>query len=318
MNDNAPKLLTSSEHCKLSGYWDRDWEPEKINLLDLLQHGIREGLTSTRSDFNEAAGERVVGIVAEREVASEFHDIYAQAVHHAAIADVTTCALRRPTDEPWAVPDPIRLPDGPEWHTGCFLSPSGTSLRRVALVSSWSDDRHFAEARSWFSLGEVCVYGMPMQQAVIVLGQHREGKRHGYWSKGFRHPVNKKLRFRRKNFSGEGFKESWETIFREDFDNIRTRDWLQAMLDDDVLKDAVFTVTIDVPPEGERQRIVDLAKSKLERLFALTEEPERQMTGCHWPLPCLHRHHCDNNQPPNGRYGFVKREDVRQISTHRN
>jgi hypothetical protein len=78
-----------------------------------------------------------------------------------------------------------------------FLDPScflvGQKLRRIALVSHWTDERHYAEARSWRTLGEICVYGLPMEQVVVVLGQNRKGKRYGAWSKGFQHPQSKQL-----------------------------------------------------------------------------------------------------------------------------
>ena len=303
---DSPTLLSSVESCDLRGFWDRDWETHKIELSELLQQGIRAGLTSERPDFHEAAGERVMGIAAEREIFTDHHDVYAQAIHTASIADIVSLAIRKPSEPPWDVPEPVGLGDGLIWTPACFLAPSGTNLRHVVIATAWSHDKHYAEARSWYSLGETCIYGLPMQQAVIVLGQHRDGKRHGYWSKGYRHPINRKLRLKRKNFSGEGFKDTWQQVWREDWDDIPTKAWLAQMLEDDVLKEVAFSVEIQVPPEGERQRIVDMAKRKLERLYAMTEKPEPKLTGCDFPFPCGHRNHCHKNEPPSGRFGFVR------------
>ena len=166
--------------------------------------------------------------------------VYDQVVHLATLADILATAIRKNNEVPWAVPERRELASGVSWTSEAFLSSDGTHLRRVALVSNWSDDRHYSEARSWRSLGEVCVYGLPMQQVVAVIGQSRSGKRHSWWSHGLRHPQNKVLRFRKKNEVGQGFKSSWKEVWREDYDDLTTQDWLQAMLEDEVLKDCLL------------------------------------------------------------------------------
>lgn len=303
---NSPLLLTHFEHCNRMGHWSRDWDRAKIEISELLQAGIREGLTTKRKDFGEAAGECVVGISAKREIVSDHHDVYMQCIHTAALADLICCALRTSTDEPWTLAEPIQLGAGPIWHTDAMLSPDGRFLRRVVLASHWADDRHYSEARSWFSLGEVSAYGLPMQEAVIVLGQNREGKRHGYWSKGLLHPANKKLRFRKRTKVSEGFKDSWQPIFREDHDEISTREWLDAMHTDGVYQDVCFRVDIPLPDKISRQKIVDLAASKLDGIHKTTSLPDQQLSTCDWPSVCRYRNACHSGNSPNGKYGFVQ------------
>jgi hypothetical protein len=137
-----------------------------------------------------------------------------------------------------------------------------------------------------------------MQQVVIVLGQSREGKRHSAWAKGLLHPVNKKLRFRKKNAVSEPFKSSWEQIWREDHDEITTRDWLQTMLSDGVLQDLCFSVNIAVPEKFACQSILDMAARKLEKLEKMKSLPDPQLTGCNWPKPCLFRTPCHAGKSP--------------------
>jgi hypothetical protein len=87
-----------------------------------------------------------------------------------------------------------------------------------------------------------------MQQIVLVLGVHRDGRRHSPWAKGLLHPANRKLRFRkRQGSSTEGFKDTWERAWREDHAEIDRMAWLQAMLEDCVLRDVCFNVDIPVP-----------------------------------------------------------------------
>ncbi len=303
----SPQLLTAFEHCTRKGFWSLDWERAKIDLHELLMAGITEGLTTTRQDIGEAAGEKIMEISAVKNIVSDQHDLYSQVVHHCAIADIVATAVRKPQEAPWTFPDPETLPNGVLWHSGCFLAPSGTSLRRIVLATNWSDDRHFSEAQSWHSLAESCVYGLPLQEAVIVLGASRDGRRHGYWSKGLRHPVNKKLRFRKKTDRANGFKDSWSVIFREDYDEISTREWLDAMYSDGVLQDVCFSVEIPLPEKAARQKVIDLAAKKLDILYSTKELPEPNLSTCFWPSRCHFINCCSKGESePNGKYGFVR------------
>ena len=178
------------------------------------------------------------------------------------------------------------------------------------MATNWSEDRHYSEARSYFSLAESCIYELPMQQAIIVLGANRDGKRHGFWSKGLRHPVNRKLRFRKKNDTETGFKSSWRTVFREDYDEISTKEWLEAMYSDGVLQDVCFSVEVPVPEKAARQRIVDLAARKLDILYSMKELPLQNLSTCDWPIICAHRGHCHAGKEPSSKSGFVPTDQL--------
>ena len=303
---NSPTLLTSYEPCNRAGVWDRDWQRAKISLDELLQEGLKEGVTTLAKDLGEAAGERIMEISARREIVSDQHDVYNQVVHYASIADIVSHVIRKPSEAPWGIPEPVSLPNGQTWHSGAYLSPDGTKLRRIALTSNWSDNKHYSFARSWFSLGETAVFEMPMQQVTIILGQNRNGKRHGYWSHGLRHPVSKQLRFRKKTEKDKPFKSSWLEVWREDYNDISTADWLNSMLDDGVLKDVAFTVDVSVPERAIRKQLVDLAARRLDEIYSANVLPEKQLSTCDWPTVCPHKNHCHADAEPSGRYGFVR------------
>jgi hypothetical protein len=305
------ELLTQSEICERAAYWSLDWEKAKITPNQLLQAGIREGLLSSRSDYGESAGEKVVEIASVKELTTDYLNVYDQVIHHASLADVLSCALRKAVDEPWKLPEPLTLPSGHEWSGTAYLAPSGTSLRRVVLASHWDKDRHYSFARSWETIGNICAYSLPMQMAVCVLGQVRDGKRYGYFSRGYRHPVNRGLRFRKRTDVSTKFKDSWQQIFREDYDEIPTLDWLQAMHTDGVLADSCFSVTVDVPSEKSRTHVLDLAAKKLDKLMNLRSLPDEQLTGCNLPQRCTFISPCHaGEKEPNGRYGFVRVDHV--------
>ena len=191
------------------------------------------------------------------------------------------------------------------------MSPDGSHLRRVALVSHWNDERHYSECRSWYSIGEVCHYNLPMQLIVVVIGQERCGKRSSPWTTGFLHPMNRALRFRKKIRSTlESFNDKWEKVYREDHAEITRETWLNAMLKDDVMPEVCFKLDIPVPDEAQRWRIIDIANKKLERLAEIKGIPEPNLSSCDWPVPCEFRRLC--HKVPEGRpsstNGFIRLE----------
>jgi hypothetical protein len=302
----SAQLLSAFESCNRKGVWSRDWEKWKITDTEMLGRSICAGLLSARSDFNVVSGEECMALGAEPGLDSKQYDIYSQTVHLASLADLLTFATRKPGERPWLIPEDISIGGGVLWRSSVLLDPTGTYLRRLALVSNWNDDRHFAECRTWQSLGEICTYSLPMQLVVAVIGSSRDGKRHGPWTKAYRHPVNRGIRFRNKSNPETGFKQSWTKIWREDFDDIETETWFQQMVKDGVIADYFFKIDIPVPEAKARKGIVDLAAERLDEIYSANELPPKQLSTCDHPVPCCHRGHCHKGDPPSGRYGFVK------------
>jgi hypothetical protein len=233
--------------------------------------------------------------------------LHESVIHHAALADMLTSAVRRPKSKPWLLPAPTTLGDAP-WASSAFLDPSGTKLRRFVLATSWSDSRHYQETRSWYSLGEMAAYRLPMTMVVLVIGQHRDGRRSSPWTRGFLHPQNHKLRFRKKSRSSfEVFSDKWEHVWREDRGEISTHQWLQAMLEDDILRDVSFTVDIPELSRPSQDRISTIANRKLERLAKTKKLPEPSLSVCDRPL-CPFRGCCWSEEPyePSLKSGFIQ------------
>lgn len=270
--------------------------------VEMLEAGVHAGLAElVRTDYGEVAGEQVYGFGSDPGINSKQYDQHAEVVHLACIADIVTCAIRKPDSEPWKPAPPL-----PGWKSGCWLSPNGSFLRRIIFTTSWSDDRHYSYCRSWESLAETCFHNLPMQMVVVHLGRHLEGKYHSYWSHGLRHPANKVLRFRKRNNTAEPFKETWIEVWREDYDDLSTHDWLQGMLEDGVLQDCLKKYDIPVPKEDARERIKALALKKLEIIRNTTELPDQNYSTCDWPVPCVFRTPCHAQQEPGPAYGFVR------------
>lgn len=310
-------LLTNLECCSRKGYYSRDWEPNRLTGVEMVQMALRAAFLSDREDYNELAGETVMELGSDRGMNTNSHQVYGSCQHHAVLSDLLSTAIRG-KQAPWGAPETL---DGEtyQWESGALLDPSGAFLRRVILASSWSEERHFAEVNSWRSIGEVAHYGLPMQQVVAVLGPHRDGKRHSPFTKGLIHPRSGKLRFRKKSQStSTDFKDSWDRIWREDRAEITNHEWLSAMESDDVLKEHLFTVEIPVPSASDIGRIRDMAARKLERLREMTSEPEPNLSTCYLPqcpfVICCHQ----KQQSPSAKLGFLGIANLEQNCTPQN
>lgn len=301
------ELLTAFEECPRKAYWLQSWERYKMTPAQILQKGVSAGVTeSNRTDWGQLAGEVVYGCGVEPGIISEEHDLHSEIVHIACVADIVSCAIRRPKDAPWKDAEVLDT-----WEpSNLFTSPDGRYLRRVIFTTNWSDDKHYSICRSWHSIGAVCHYGLGMQLLIVVLGQHRSGRYHSFWSKGLRHPVSKQLRFRKKTDKATPFKESWRECWREDYDELSTTDWLSAMYSDGVLQDCCFTIDLPVPSDLARQRVLDLAKMKLDKIDRMKSIPDENLSSCSWPTKCTYIRPCHNGEQPSGRYGFVPVEDI--------
>ena len=55
----SAKILTFDERCSRLVHWELSWERAKIDSKELLSSGIRTGLTTKRSDYGDAAGEKI-------------------------------------------------------------------------------------------------------------------------------------------------------------------------------------------------------------------------------------------------------------------
>lgn len=299
----SAELITAFEECPRKAWFSLRWKKYKLTSTQMLQKGVAAAVAEkTRKDWGELAGEIIVGLGAEPGLISEQYDVYSEVIHLASMADVVSCAIRRPGDAPWRVPDAID-----SWEpSNLFMSPDGSRLRRIVFSTSWSKDKHYSLCRSWHTMGPICHYQLPMQMIVIITGQHREGRYHSYWCHGLRHPVSKQLRFRKKQDKGTPFKASWIEIWRPDFDDISTEDWIAAMAQDEVLPDICFKVDVEVPPEEVREKMVALAEKKMDTIYDTKAIPDIQYSGCDWPTKCNYLSPCHANLMPSGKFGFVR------------
>jgi hypothetical protein len=318
---STAELLTNFEHCNRWGYWSRSWERHRLTPMDMFHEAVRTALVEDTPDPGEAAGENFMMLARDRGLEiSDSINLYRCAKNHSAIADIVTTAIRRNGEDAyWTSPE---SPEG--WTTSALMNPEGTRIRQFLAVSTWSEDREFYEKHSWFCLGEIAHWRMPMELVVAVLGPMSGGRRTGPWSKAQIHPQRSELRFRiRRRRSTEGFRDTWLPVYREDHDEIGRDKWLAAMLVDEVLQQSLFVVPVPVPEEPRLTQIRDLAARQLQRLDDILpgklytgppHVPEKQLSTCHNPIaPCPFRACCwsdPESLPEAGGYDSISRSSM--------
>lgn len=318
----TPELLTAYETCQKKGALASIWRREKLTTVETLRESLYRVLTAKDTQeptFGDMAGSEVMEIASSPGIETDTPDKYACAMNLACLSDLLVTSLRKKNDPAWMVPEPLQ-----NWKSACLMSPEGDVLRRLLLVSHWNDDRHYSECRSWFTLGEIAAYNLPMQMIVLVIGHERNGRRHSHWTKALRHTIGRtNIRFQRRvgNTSG-GFKDSWTEIWREDHDEIDREMWLNAMLKDDVLQKLCFRVDVPVLSPVNRQWILDLADSKLDAMSRDDRKPLLNLSTCDWPVPCQFRKACHSipEKEPSRAMGFVQIESSTPdlpVSIHR-
>lgn len=299
MPDSAT-LLTLDDRCELAAWHAQRFERMKMRSLDALYAAIEEGLTTEEKEPGQVAGDHIFTLAESRGIdCPDTNDLYGQAVHLAALADIVVHVLR--TGGPWERPDDAEVGNQP-WKSSAWLVANRTRLRRVVLVDHWTPERALAEATSWRSRGEVLAYNLPLDQVVIVLGQHRGNRRHGPWSKCWSHPLNKELRMRKR--SGEAFGGSWVPKFREELDVTR-EEWTQVMQDDGVLADCLIQVEVAIPTASVPELRV-LQSAKVDAMTLRSSPPARRLSQCYWPIPCPYSDVCPSFVDPSIRNGFIK------------
>ena len=293
---NTAQILDSIDRCERLPYLLQRWQTLAIRPIAALYESVEAGLTSPSDTPWEVAEQSLYDLATTRGLDSNQTDVLGEAEHLASLASFITYVLR--PEGSWKRPEPLPLPDGTIWTPGAFLSASESHLRRVVLVSRWDAYRQVEEEHDWRTL-EGSIYGVSMDLVIVVLGQERDGRRHGPLSKGWTHPVSKQLRFRKRD--GGGFDGAWEQAWREKADFSRET-WLDALTDDGVLPDVVQIHTV----EPSNRDWCEIAQKKLARIREAKEPPEESPSMCFQRIhPCPFRACCPKGLEPSAEMGFL-------------
>jgi hypothetical protein len=268
---NSP-LLALHDRCFRAGWRALRQSPGPECALDVMRdavdHGL--GLPSSRSEMASAYVRRAAlynGLEVE-----PGQNIFHISEHISAIAEQIVYVVGG--EKPWVRPDTVLLDESHAWESRAWLGRGG--LRRVVLTDRWRERTEM----TWRDAGEQAVYGGVLTEITVILGNHHDGRFHGHWSKGWKHPRNGEVRIQS---SAGGELNKWMKIWRED-EGLTAKEWATRMQ----------------PAMGAAMRVVERPELKPEqraawRRLALRkmeamergEEPDPQPSQCHRPTACL-------------------------------
>lgn len=292
---SAEKIATY-ELCPRRFRWTGKYRV-RVSLVRSLYMALDAGLR-TEKDPERAAENELLALAASPGLDVYGGDVYAIAMHHAKLAGVLAAALRSAWSAPWTPVEQVSLPAGHQWQSAAYKTGDG-ALRRIVLVDRWSDDRKQQEVSGWRTIGEVCALDQPLLVTAITIGSSQDKRRHGAWTRCWRHPRNRTFRFQRKT-STEDFGATWTSVWRED-SGIKTADWLTQMRADGCMTDLVHTVQVPVP-KG-REAYLDEIKRIFGEMGNLPEVPPMRLAGCHGFAPCPFLGVCPDTRPE--KHGFA-------------
>lgn len=274
----GPTQLEHWDRCRRLWQFGTQYQANRVTPLGAVYQALHLVLHATKDTYTgpEIARDYVMELAGTRGVQTDRPDPYDMMKHYAAMAECLARILRQPNSEPIrpygviyqgkAKPD-----DSNGWNVESYLVDGGMRLMRFVLVDHWDDDRQLAELHSWRSIGDICVTGLPMSLRVLVIGQSRQGRRFGNWTRAKQHPYNKSIRFKRKQAKDEDLVGEWRTVWRENT-QVTADHWIEQMARDQVLRESAFEVRVKVPDKLQRERVLE----DISRIAAEMDKAKQQ------------------------------------------
>lgn len=280
------------ERCPRLYRWQKDYPGGRVKPLECLYVGLEAGLEG--KDPRNA----VMTLAASPGIDIEGVETYSIAVHLAKLAEILTLYL---------------LGKDKKWERNGQVWEAGGDIRRVVLVDRWSEQRKMEEIRSWRTVAEVCRHDRPMLLNMIVIGSTVDQRRVSPWTRGYAHPKNGGLRFKKKD--GESLGPGWETVWRERWPGDVNR-WMGVMQRDRIFDDLVHTVRLSVPQRRD-EYMADMERMEGE-MRRLPANPPMRRSGCYRFSPCQFVNVCHLLEPKTpAECGWVSLDSVRNSPVQR-
>lgn len=258
------------------------WEPPRLPLATVLNESLRVGLLegspeSAKNHFMERAASPGLALTG--------YDIYAIAIHHAALIEIIVHYLLA-GEGPWK-PAPILALGEHRYKPMSYLVPDGR-LRRVVLCSKWDSLRKREEEVSWRTLGDIAATARPMLINAISIGSALKGFRPSVWTRTYQHPVA--MTYRIQALKDDGFNENWKRIYRESSPyRADCQGWLTLMQKDKAFDGVVNSTVVDLPSGGKE---LSEQMGRMLDSIAAKGEGEMRRANCFKLSPCVYAGCC--------------------------
>ena len=220
-------------------------------------------------------------------------DTYKLAMDYAAMIRTQVEYFSRVTLLTLIKPKPITINPTTIWLPLSQSDESG-ALHRWRFVDYANDDAITTELHSWELFGDLALSGMPMTLHIVTIGR-RDGNHHtSPWCKAYKAPSFNMYKFQKK--SGSGLSDNWKPIYFADDIDLDPSDWVDQMIEDDVITRLVTHINVTEPYECHKlnfKRDLDL---EIEHMYQHLATPwyERPMSrgACDRPYICPHQELC--------------------------
>lgn len=279
----SARILDSHDRCERRYAFEQRYDSKMLSPLRVIYLGLEAALVSPEPE--QAAQDAIMRELSTHEIDAGESNKFMVVRHCGFLAGIVAVALRE------RLGMLKRVESTADWQSSLFETESG-ARHRIELVSHFDDDRLRACAHSWRVIGELAALEAPLTLTAVVIGPQRTGRRHSEWTKAFRHPANRALRFAPRSAKKAGFSDGWLKVWR-DTENIPTDRWLEQMNQDGVMDSLIVSREIAYKPNDNRmieakRNMVEIAETmKLAR----TDSPMRRSScddwgGCPWQTCC--------------------------------
>lgn len=279
--------LEKFERCPRLLRWSKDHLALRVSPMSALYTGIDNGL------LGGSSYESVMALGANPGIAFEGPEIYSSVVHYAKLAEIISAYLV----------------SAGKWEKSGEIFECNGEPRRIVIVDRWSESRKMQEVRAWRTVAEVCRRDQPIILNFLVIGQSSDNRRSSAWTKGWTHPRNGGLRF--KKTDGTSLGEGWNLQWRER-SGLSLERWMARMQTDRVFSDLVHSVRVAVPKR--RNEFLREIERIEQEIAALPENPPMRRGSCYGFSPCsfIEVCHAQGVKTP-ADCGWVKKEDMTKL-----
>ena len=267
--------LDDFDSCERKYALLRDYEPTFASPTAMLYAGVEAGIADPLP--GEGAKQAVREMAARVDLEAKGLSGLSGVRHVGLLAEVLSVHLRRVLGPLERVGD-VSF-NGHTWQSGLFRDKS-SALHKIILIPHQDDDIIRSVAHRWGVVGELAVLKQEIMLTAVVIGQSRGGRRHSHWTKGLTHPVQKSLRFARRNGDKSGFTKGWQDVWREQTQTTAEQ-WLTAMESDGVLEEALTSRR--VPWRSSDARVVSAERDLVQlvpRMAEASAESPMRRSAC--------------------------------------
>mgnify|MGYP001608439154 CR=1 FL=1 len=225
-------------------------------------------------------------------------DTFKLAMDYAAMIRTQVEYFSRVTLLSFTKPKPITINSNTLWLPLSFAAESG-ALHRWRFVDYANDDAIMTELHGWELFGDLVLSGMPMTLHMVSIGRRDRDHHTSPWCKAYKAPSFNMYKFQKK--SGGGLSDNWKPIYFADDIDLDPSDWVDQMIEDDVITSLISHINVTEPYECHKlnfRRDLDYEVGDIQCNMPVPwYELPMGRGACDKPFICPHQELCYSLDP---------------------